>query len=573
MSVGTVTAGQARYLADVANIGYSQPERRTWFANADELGYVTTAQNADCSSLAAGCVAYGLHVAYGVPWGHRALPEIDDLWTGNLRGGLEARGFDEVPWNDSDLRPAGGFQDGDIILSAANEGGVGHVVVVTDAANDLVSEAWIAEDGSIDGYAGDTTGQETRTVAYASHPHTQGGRWTSCHRFNDAKFMQQFPEFAHAAPAAAQASTPAPPPEQPAAAPASNSMPWGIDVSSHQSGADLALIPAHFVIIKATEDDDYVNPYMNTQAQQALQSGKRIGFYHFARPSSSVDAQVEAFVQAVSPYLGRATLWLDWEANAVSLGSGWANAWLQAVESRTGARPGIYMGGSAAAGYDWSQVAARYPLWYAGGQWYSDRYDGYGDPQRPTDVPYWGAPLIHQYTEDGHLPGYGGSLDLNRFHATAVDWDSLAATSSSGNQALDGYGVIQVNGIWDPPTARRFRRVMNAWDYPEPFAVANLARYLNDAVGADLIKAYTGKTELPADGQWTSDLYRVFQLWAWNWVPGMPESDVWRRFAPDWTAEQFIDGQWGRATCAVLQEALNRSWADTGRFMYEPKTS
>ena len=94
MSVGTVAAAQARYLADVANIGYSQPERRSWFANADELGYVTTAQNADCSSLAAGCVAYGLHVAYGVPWGHSALPEIDDLWTGNLRGGLEARGFD-----------------------------------------------------------------------------------------------------------------------------------------------------------------------------------------------------------------------------------------------------------------------------------------------------------------------------------------------------------------------------------------------------------------------------------------------------------------------------------------------
>ena len=158
--------------------------------------------------LAAGCVAYGLHVAYGVPWGHAALPAIDDLWTGNLRGGLEARGFDEVSWNDADLRPAGGFQDGDIILSAANEGGVGHVVVVTDAANDLVSEAWIAEDGSIDGYAGDTTGQETRTVAYASHPHTQAGRWTSCHRFNDAKFVQQFPEFAHAAPQ----GTPAPAP-------------------------------------------------------------------------------------------------------------------------------------------------------------------------------------------------------------------------------------------------------------------------------------------------------------------------------------------------------------------------
>ena len=63
------------------------------------------------------------------------------------------------------------------------------------------------------------------------------------------------------------------------------------------------------------------------------------------------------------------------------LGPGWAGAWLQAVEAQTGAKPGIYMNGSAVRGYDWSGVATRYPLWFAGGQWYSDRYDGWGDPE------------------------------------------------------------------------------------------------------------------------------------------------------------------------------------------------
>lgn len=567
MSVGTVAAGQARYLCDVADIGYSQPDRRTWYANADELGYVTTPQNADCSSLVCGSINYGLHVAYNAEWGKDPMLEIDDWWTGNMRQGLEARGFQEVPWADGDLRPAGGFQTGDVILSAANEGGAGHVVIVTDAAADLISEAWIAEDGSIDGYAGDTTGSETRTVAYSSHPYTAQGKWTSCHRFDDAKFLSQWPSFAGSGASMSSSSQGG----GGAAAPAvSKTGMWGVDVSSYQSGADLSAIPADFVIIKATEDDDYVNPYMNTQAQQALSAGKRIGFYHFARPSSSLDAQVSAFVNAVAPYLGRATLWLDWEANAVGLGSTWAVAWLQAVESTTGARPGIYMNGSAAGGYDWSQCVPRYPLWYAGGEWYSDRYDGYGDPQRPTNVPYWGAPLIHQYTEDGHLQGYGGALDLNRFHATDVDWDSLADTSEAGGQATDGYGLIQVNGIWDPPTARRFRRVMNAWDYPESFAVANLARYLNSVVPAESIQQLIGAPALPLDGKWDSALYKVFQYWAWNWVPGMPESTVWRRFAPDWSFPQFVDGQWGAATCAVLQEALNRSWGDSGRLMYNP---
>ena len=199
MSVGSVTAAQARYLADVADIGYSQPERRSWYTSSDELGYVTTPQNADCSSMACGCVNFGLHVAYGVPWGHPALLEIDNFWTGNMRGGLEARGFPEVPWNDADLAPVVRFRAGDIILSAANEGGTGHVVVaVEDSSDPLVSEAWIAKDGSIDGYAGDTTGGETRTIRYSSHPNTQNGAWTSCHRFDDATFVAQWPEFAHA---------------------------------------------------------------------------------------------------------------------------------------------------------------------------------------------------------------------------------------------------------------------------------------------------------------------------------------------------------------------------------------
>lgn len=560
MSVGSVIAAQARYLADIADIGYSQPERRSWFTNADELGYVTTPQNADCSSLACGCVCYGLHVAYGVPWGHAAMLEIDNYWTGNMRGGLESHGFPEVQWNDSDLCPLGGFRAGDIILSAANEGGSGHVVVaVEDGSDPLVSEAWIAEDGSIDGYAGDTTGSETRTVRYSSHPNTGNGSWTSCHRFDDATFVQQWPEFAHAAPQGTPTPAPAPPPAR--------TINWGIDVSSHQASADLGSIPSDFVIIKATEDDDYVNPYMHTQAAEALSAGKRIGFYHFARPGS-IDAQAQHFVNTVSAYIGRATFWLDWEADAVGQGAGWAGAWLNQVASLTNTKPGIYMNGSAAGGYDWSGVSASYPLWYAGGQWYSDRYDGWGDPQCPQ-VPYWGTPLVHQYTEDGHLPNYGGSLDLNRFHGSDADWDAMVSPKPV-NQALDGYGVIQVNGIWDPPTARRFRRVLGAWNYSEPFAVANLARYLNDAVGSDILQRIIGKPELALDGAWTSDIYRAFQFWAWNWVPGLPESDVWRRFAPDWSAEQFIDGQWGRATCAVLQEALNRSWADTGRLMYDP---
>lgn len=434
MSLPITVAAQARYWAEAGpgktyggpySVGYSQPNRDTVYKYSDEKGWLTATADADCSSLTCGAVNFGLHADCGVPWGHPALLKIEDYWTGNLREGLEARGFPEVPWDDSDLYPAGGLQVGDILLSARSEGGRGHVVVVVTSSGD-VAEAWINSQHG-DGWdepdepMGDQTGGETRTIAYTEHPDTQASNWTSCHRFDEARFFALWPEFA-----GASAPAPAPAP----AAPSTSSEPThahGIDVSSHQAGIDLAAVPSDFVIVKATEDDDYTSPVMHTQAVSALDAGKRVGFYHFARPGDA-GAQARYFVSAVSSYVGRATLWLDWEADAIAQGPGWALAWLDTVASLTGLTPGVYMNGSAAAGYDWSAVAAKYPLWYAGGPDYSDYGLAYSDPAVPS-VPYWDAPLIHQYTEDGRLPGYGGSLDLNRLRDRAA-WDAMVGATA-----------------------------------------------------------------------------------------------------------------------------------------------
>jgi len=552
VTVQSVAARIARRICDQENVGYSQPDRRTWYANADWEGHVSSPQNADCSSLVCGAVCYGLHDTYGVPWGHSALPEINDHWTGNMRPGLEARGFNEVPWNDSDLTPAGGFRVGDVILSAANEGGRGHVVIaVEDGGDPLVSEAWIAEDGSIDGYLGDSTGQETRTVRYSSHPHTQSGAWTSCHRFDEGKFLSQWPEFrkgqaAQAAPAAATTAAPAAPQHA-----------HGIDISSHQAGLNVAGLWADFVIVKATEDDDYVNPYMVSQAQATLGASKRLGFYHFARPGDAA-AQARYFVSAVGSFRGKATLWLDWEANAVAQGPGWAKTFLDTVRSLTGSTPGIYMNGSALNGYDWSSVASQYPLWYAGGPDYSDYGSSYSDPAVPN-VSYWGAPLIHQYTEDGRLPGYSGTLDLNRLRDRAA-WDRMigGGASATVSAAASGEAQLAVDGEYGAATVGRLKSVMGAVGYEEVFAVANLRRFLNKAVPASSIHQLTGMYRLPEDRGWDSDMVKVFQylVLAWN-KPGVPSG---------WSFGDWVDGDFGEATIAALQMALNASKANSFRL-------
>lgn len=557
MTVQSVAAAIARRICDSENVGYSQPERRSWYANADWAGHVSSPQNADCSSLVCGAICYGLHDTYGVPWGHQALLEINDHWTGNMRGGMELRGFSEVPWNDADLTPAGGFRVGDVILSAANEGGVGHVVIVVEDGGDpLVSEAWIAEDGSIDGYAGDTTGQETRTVRYSTHPHTRAGRWTSCHRFSDQKFLSQWPSFTpkqggQIKPAAAPA------PARPAAQPSAPQHAHGIDISSHQAGLNVGAIWADFVIVKATEDDDYVNPYTVSQAQATLGASKRLGFYHFARPGDAA-AQARYFVSAVGALRAKATLWLDWEANAVAQGPGWAKTFLDTVKSLTGATPGIYMNGSAVNGYDWSAVASQYPLWYAGGPNYSDYGSSYSDPAVPN-VSYWGQPLIHQYTEDGRLPGYSGTLDLNRLRDRA-SWDRMigGGASASAPSQPSGEAQLTVDGEYGAATIGRLKSVMGAVGYDEVYAVANLRRFLNKVVPSPTIRQLTGMTKLPEDRGWDAPMVKVFQylVLAWN-KPGVPAG---------WSFGDWVDGDFGEATVKALQMALNASKANSFRL-------
>ncbi len=549
MTVGSVTAQIAREICDNQPVGYSQGEdRRSWYAAADAYGRVSSPQSADCSSLVAGSISYGLHHTYGVPWGHQALLEPNDFWTGNLRSGMEARGFEEVPWADENLTPDGGFRVGDIVLSAGNEGGVGHVIVIDEDGYDpLESEAWIAETGDLFGERGDQTGQETRTERYSEHPYTLRGAWTSCHRFNEAKFFQQWPEFANRKPAAAPAA-------------AANSDPkhaHGIDISSHQGGLNIRAIWADFVIVKATEDDDYVNPYMVSQAQATLSAGKRLGFYHFARPGDAA-AQARYFVSAVGSFRGKATLWLDWEDNAVPQGPSWAKTFLDTVRSLTGSTPGIYMNGSALNGYDWSAVASQYPLWYAGGPDYSDYGSSYSDPAVPN-VSYWGQPLIHQYTEDGRLPGYNGTLDLNRLRDRAT-WDRMigGGASATVSAAASGEAQLSVDGEYGAATVGRLKSVMGAVGYPEVYAVANLRRFLNKVVPASSIHQLTGMYRLPEDRGWDSDMVKVFQylVLAWN-KPGVPSG---------WSFGDWVDGDFGEATVAALQMALNASKANSFRL-------
>lgn len=150
-----------------ADGGYSQPHRldvrRT--RGVWDPGFTF---EGDCSS----CV---LEAAY-----QAGLPTGAASYTGDMRAGLEAVGWAVIPYaaTGGDLD---NLADGDVLLSEAASGGVGHTGGLIPGG--LIAEAWIDGHGDIMGSAdgdgpGDDTGGETRAVPFYSHPYTVRGLWT-----------------------------------------------------------------------------------------------------------------------------------------------------------------------------------------------------------------------------------------------------------------------------------------------------------------------------------------------------------------------------------------------------------
>ena len=207
----------------------------------------------------------------------------------------------------------------------------------------------------------------------------------------------------------------------------------GIDIASYQAGIDLRVVPCDFVIIKATQGTNYVNPDCDRAYQQAKAAGKCLGVYHYAEGNGAV-LEADYFLSNILGYIGEAVLVLDWERNQNrSFGNvAYAKQFLDRIYERTGVRPLIYMSKTVCREYDWSSVAAGdYGLWIA--QYANNNPTGYqSDPW--TDALGTGAfPLvaIHQYSANGRLSGWNDELDLNIAYMDRAAWDKYAGKGNA----------------------------------------------------------------------------------------------------------------------------------------------
>lgn len=214
----------------------------------------------------------------------------------------------------------------------------------------------------------------------------------------------------------------------------------GFDVSIYQESAALNLLEGDFAWVKASEGgDNWDDDALASNVAEARLGGKRLGFYHYARPmatqSNTAAEEARSFLFVIAPYLRKGDLVaLDWEAENQHR-TDWAQEWLEIVARATGATPFIYLNGSAIRGTeqnpnpDWDAVEAKFPLWFAGGPLYHQVTPGYVvRPAVEAGVTWKAGVLLWQYSAMGRLNGYASDIDINTFYGTLADLDKLGAT-------------------------------------------------------------------------------------------------------------------------------------------------
>ncbi len=274
----------------------------------------------------------------------------------------------------------------------------------------------------------------------------------------------------------------------------------GIDISNWQRGIDLSKVPCDFVIAKATEGIGYVDKSCDGFIQQALKLGKKIGFYHFARPTANNDPIREAdyFYNNCKGYFGKGIPILDWEAENKQ-NVAYAKAWLDRVYQRSGVKPVIYMSESVANAYNWSSIAnADYGLWVAK---YRDNNPDYNynmanAGSRPR-VKWWKFYCIWQWTSSGRLNGYNGNLDCNVFYGDRTTWDAYVGNSTSTvkpqpkptGKTTDQLAEEVIAGQWGNGSDRKKRLTDAGYDYNAVQNVVNakLSKKSNEEIAKEVI--------------------------------------------------------------------------------------
>lgn len=206
----------------------------------------------------------------------------------------------------------------------------------------------------------------------------------------------------------------------------------GNDISSYQGDPDFNLLVknANFVMIKATEGSDYVNPNFQRDQSEARRVGLARGYYHFARPSTGTPpaAEVTHFLNTIGNLQEGEVLALDYEDTYTGDIVQWCKTFLDTVLALTGVHALIYLNKSLVRNNNWQAVADEgYGLWLA-------CYDN------NLITGAWRMVDIQQWTNAQVVPGLPGKVDGDYFFGTVEQFK------------LYGYHKPEVPGLSPSPS-------------------------------------------------------------------------------------------------------------------------
>jgi lysozyme len=259
---------------------------------------------------------------------------------------------------------------------------------------------------------------------------------------------------------------------------------WGVDISNHQPGADLAKAKAagcSFVFAKATEGATYADPYFAGFRTKAAQLGLPLGAYHFARPQPGRTGAQEAgaFLHVVGTVrAGELPCVLDLEDTKIGpqATADWALEWLLAVHRATGVRPMVYTYSAFAAAklFPAAQLAT-YPLWLA----------NYRSISSPPSAPMpWKSWALWQHTSAASVPGIPGDADRNITNLSAAQLSALGRPSQEADLTPDEHAMLVNASRMAEAASVRTQRIEGALKALASSLPASTAKAVTDALDA-----------------------------------------------------------------------------------------
>ena len=231
----------------------------------------------------------------------------------------------------------------------------------------------------------------------------------------------------------------------------------GMDVSSWQGDIDFHAVRAagiEVVYIRTGVGPDYVDSRFQSNYENALDAGMKIGYYHYVTASNTIQArqQAEFFYSLIQDKQIDCYPAMDFESfpglsrqeiNAIGL------AFMETLASRLGYGPALYTDSYNAAAL-WNSGFSSYPLWVAD-----------YDVNQPESTGPWDTWDGFQYSDTGQVPGVSGNADMDFFKDSMfiVSQPPQPEPSPGAIGALLTYKVQGGDTLWG--ISRRFRTTVD----------------------------------------------------------------------------------------------------------------